>query len=870
MKNKNIKFNLRGIIVFMLLYLFTISGIFAQDLIWKANFTGTGDNFPSKSIIDSQNNIYILGQFNNSCDIPNPAFTTRGSNDISISKYDQDGNHIWSRQIGGTAGDLASGITVSPDGEYVYVTGPFSGTIYADSYNITSSGANDGFLAKYTKDGTILWLKNIIYASGATNQRPNQMRFDNSNNLVICGWFFSEVILGNPTTNITLTTTYPLGMFISQFDTSGVIINAAKFESTVNTTRLYTFDVDTSGYYISGYYRGNLITDLGTSVLSNSGSWDMFVYKVDLDLKGKWLIRVAGSGDDLLYSCSADNLGNFYFGGHFNSATMVVDSTSSGVVSTKTAVNKTSDGKYDIFFAKYSYNGQLQWFNTAGSNENDYLYRALYRNGNFIAAGQYGDTLTFNNKTIYPKGNGDAFSLVQNQNDNLVYLIPVGGTGSEVGETAVVDNNGNFVLIGDYSSGRIYIAGEDSMDNSNPGTKDMFITKFDKGSLSHIITPITCFGASTGAINITPEGTVVPPYSYSWTKVGDPSFTRSTEDISGLNSGSYRISFTDGLGYNKVDTIILTDPPVVSASVVSTSNVSCYNGINGAIYISVTGGTGTYTYAWTAVGGSGLNATAQDQTSLSAGSYYVTVTDINYCTDTLNNIVITQPDRITFGNTIVTNINGSLGSIDLSVQGGTPSYVYSWTGPGGFTASTEDIANLSVAGDYRIDIFDANFCDAATTFLVADINVLNAYISAKQDVLCRGDNTGSATVAIDNAVGNVTYTWSNGGNTPTISNLLAGGYSVTVTDEYPTSVVVNVFIDEPASSLNVSIARTNITCHDFNNGILDANPSGGTLPYSYSWTREAQPYNGNNETLTGLNEGAYAVTVTVLLQIITV
>jgi hypothetical protein len=846
-------------IVFILAAIFTSFTLQAQDLLWKANFTGTGNNAPNRSAIDSHDNIYILVSFNGSCSVPSPNLLTNGNDDIAISKYDSNGNHIWTQQIGGISGDFATGIIVSPDDEYIYITGYFQESVFG----VTSTGGMDGFLAKYKSNGEKVWFKDVLSASINSTQRPCGLAIDKNNNLVIGGWFLTEAIIGSSSSNITFNTTQPIGLFVAKFDTSGKVIDAKKIESTNSITKLYTLDVDTSGYYLSGYFNGDLITDIGTKT-SKSNAADIFVYKVDNNLNGKWIITAGGSSNDVLTSCSVGNNGYFYFGGYFSSPSMTVDSTASGILSKKIFYNKTSDGKTDIYFAKYKYDGTLQWFNTAGSIGNDYLYRALYKNGNFIAAGQYGGSLTFNNKTIVPKDNADAFAIVQNQNDNLVYLLPFGGVGTDVGETAVVDNNGNFVVIGDYTSPKLYIGNNnDSLTNSNAGTKDMFVVKYDKGSLTKVITPISCSSSATGAINLTPEGTVVAPYTYSWTKDGDATFSANTEDISGLSAGKYRVTFTDALGYTKKDSVTLTNPVPINVAFDSVKNVTCYNSANGKIYITPTGGSGSYSYLWTSINGSGIDAIAQDQTTLTAGTYYVTVADTKGCTASLSSgVTLTQPQRISFNGTIITRKNGHPGAVNLSVQGGTPAYSYSWTGPLSFTATTEDISELASAGDYTVILTDANACTNDTTVLVQDAYVFMAYTGTITDVKCHGGSDGSASIIVENAVGDLTYTWSNGANTATVSNLSAGDYIVTVTDAQPVSVLVNVHIAQPAESLSVSISRTNITCHDVNNGIADANPTGGTMPYTYSWKKDGYSYDGGSEVQNGLSAGIYTVTVT--------
>lgn len=851
--------------------IFFISSLDAQDLLWKSNFTGSGYNYATKSVIDGNNNLYISGTFNDACNIP-VLITTKGSDDAFIAKYDANGNAVWVRQIGGTGNDYPLGISVSPDNEYVYVTGIFTGTVYAGTSSITSVNSGDGFLAKYNKSGDLVYLKNIAF--GTSTQRPLEIKVDKNNHLVIVGIFATEAKLGNDISNITLTTSQPIGMFIAQFDTAGQIINAKKLESANSTSRLYTFDSDNTGYYLTGYYKNNLITDLGT-ITSNNGSIDMFVYKINYNLDGQWIIKIGGTGEDYIYSGSTDNAGNFYFGGNFTSQSLNVDSTASGVLSKRNALNKTTDGKSDIFFAKYNSEGTLQWFNTAGSKGDDKLFRALYKNGNFIAAGQYGDTLSFGNQTIFPflpilpTVNGDAFAIVQNQNDNLVYLLSAKGSGTEIGESAVVDNIGNFIIVGDYTSPRVYIGNKaDSLDNSFSGTRDMFVLKYDKASLKKTITPIGCTDQSNGAISLTPMGTVVPPYSYTWSKKGT-TYTANTASISGLSSGTYYVTFTDGLGYTKIDSVVLANPAPISVILAGHSNVSCYNGLNGTIDITPDGGTIPYTYVWSGTG-TGLNTSAQDQAAVSYGTYAVSVIDNNGCSTNLSNISITQPAPIYFNETIVTNIVPSVsnGAINLGLQGGTAPYAtFAWTGPSGYSASTRNISELSNAGNYMIRVTDSKGCTGDTTIIVNNGLALIAYIQAHQDPKCFNENSGSATASAQNAEGSLSYLWSNpeASTTATVTGLRAGTYYVTVTDAGRPSgsntSITSITLTQPAELHLTTINKIDISCHNKNDGSLDAVVTGGTIPYTYRWTKGGADF-ATTEDISGLEQAGYAITIT--------
>jgi RHS repeat-associated protein len=709
----------------LLCFFLSINALKAQDLLWKANMGGSNHNYPFKSVIDSQNNIYVLGTFNGSLNVPNNLIT-KGSNDVFVAKYDPNGGLLWVKQIGSNADDFGTGITVSPDNNFIYVTGVFQNNAYADNIMISSTGGYDGFLAKYDKDGNIIRFKSIASGTGVFTQRPMEIKLDNANHLIVGGYFKDNLTLGDATKSYSFTTaSTQTGFFISQFDTAGIIITAKKFEAE-SGSMFYSLDVDNNGYYLCGYYKGNFVTDLPTKTSINN-SLDMFIYKVDNNLTGQWIANVGGSGSEFLTSSSVDNQGNFYFGGYFYSPTLTVDSTGMGNHSLRTAINKISDGSTsDVFFAKYNSSGILQWFNTAGSNGNDILYRALYKNSNFIVAGQYGGTLTFNNQTITTKGNGDAFAIVSNSSNTKSGLISVGGSGADIGETALIDNLGNYILIGDYTSPKIYFSNGDSLINSNSGTKDMFVAKY-KGilpqvTLRTVITNPICAGDFTGAVNITPEGTFSAPLTFVWSKTGDASFTATTKDITGLNAGTYVVNVTDASGYTKTDSVTLTDPAAMNLSATIT-NVTCENGASdGKITLNApVNGQAPYSYQWN----NGLYT--PEITSLGIGSYTVTVTDSIGCKAMFSASLV-------YGSPIVSHISvtdvnppeNPAGSADLGITGGYPPFTYQWNNG----ATSSGISGVA-AGRYYATVTDSKQCKKNYDIRINNLT-LNAYLPPSQ------------------------------------------------------------------------------------------------------------------------------------------
>ena len=173
-------------------------------------------------------------------------------------------------------------------------------------------------------------------------------------------------------------------------------------------------------------------------------------------------------------------------------------------------------------------------------------------------------------------------------------------------------------------------------------------------TLTSVKTNVLCKNGTTGSINLTVSGGQAP-YTFAWSNGA------TTEDISNLTAGTYKVVVTENKGCKDSLTITITEPSTVLSSSVSVTNATCNGSSNGAVNLSVSGGTPSYTYLWS-------NASAtEDLSGIVAGTYNVTITDANGCT-TSNSATITQPDAITLAANSITNAAcyGLTGSIDIS------------------------------------------------------------------------------------------------------------------------------------------------------------------------------------------------------------
>jgi uncharacterized repeat protein (TIGR03803 family) len=292
---------------------------------------------------------------------------------------------------------------------------------------------------------------------------------------------------------------------------------------------------------------------------------------------------------------------------------------------------------------------------------------------------------------------------------------------------------------------------------------------------------------------------------------------------------------------------------IISNSVpVINQNASCYSGANGSITAPVViGGTSPYTYLW--LPGGETNATA---TGLSAGTYTVTVTDKNGCTTTAS-ATITQPPLLTVTTTINLNVTcngGNNGKITASPGGGTTPYTYLWM-PGGETNVTA--TGLSV-GTYTVTVTDINGCTATASAAITQPSALSIFVTNTTPATCYGNSNGTITFTGSGGTAPYTYNWNPGnGSSDPATGLSAGIYTITVKDANGCTATTTGVITQPAL-LSATISNVfDVTCNGDDDGYATVTVTGGTSPYTYSWT----PLGGNLPTATGLTAGCYTVTV---------
>ncbi|UTW67759.1 gliding motility-associated C-terminal domain-containing protein [bacterium SCSIO 12643] len=363
---------------------------------------------------------------------------------------------------------------------------------------------------------------------------------------------------------------------------------------------------------------------------------------------------------------------------------------------------------------------------------------------------------------------------------------------------------------------------------------------------SPVVTTITqtgtilCFGDSTVTLTASTTGGT-GPYTYLWnTGATGPVITNT-------GAGTYSLTTTDANSCSVVTPFVVTEPADIVLTANITSQISCNGACDGAATVIAVGGTPGMTFTWP--GG----ATGPSQSGLCAGSYVVTVTDANACSETIT-VNLVDPQGIV----IITNVTSHVscngvcdGEATITLSGGTSPLTIAW--PSGGNGTTE---SGLCAGTHTVTVTDANSCSSTATIVINDASLMTVSLVETSGITCNSACDGVVSATVSGGTAPYLVVWPGSDTTDVKTGLCAGSYTVTVVDANGCSTTQSVTLTEPnALAVNVSISNA-ITCNGVCDGELTANVTGGTAPYTVTWS------NGTNGTVAGsLCAGSYTVTV---------
>ncbi len=357
---------------------------------------------------------------------------------------------------------------------------------------------------------------------------------------------------------------------------------------------------------------------------------------------------------------------------------------------------------------------------------------------------------------------------------------------------------------------------------------------------------ISCANGNDGTAQVTATGGT-GSYTYIWVN------GQTTANVTGLQASYYPVTITDANGCTDTTGIALQHPDqlVITPTILTNYNgydVSCATANDGQVQATVAGGTGVLTYLWSD------GQTTNLATGMNAGTYAVTVTDINGCF-TMETDSLTAPDALRDTLILVQQVscNGQAdGQANAQVTGGLIPYQYLWS-----NGQTTALATGLPSAIHTVTITDGNGCTLIDQIAISEPNPITT-VTSITDANCYGYNDGSAQITVVGGTPNYTFLWSDGQTTQNAANLAAGNHTLSITDASNCVDTVLVVINQP-DSISIAVqVQDSISCAGGADGTALATPSGGAgFGYQYAWS------NGQTlATATGLTATTYTVTVT--------
>jgi hypothetical protein len=659
---------------------------------------------------------------------------------------------------------------------------------------------------------------------------------------IIAGWFEDSITFDSVTLNGNGAET---SGFVACFDaaTSNLLWADAATAGAGTYDLAYGSAIIGDKAYVVGYFEGT--TQFGSASITSAGSYQGFIAKYDIPTGNiDTIIQVGNAGSDEISNIRAGADDRLYVTGDFTQSITLAGNSF------------TANGGIDLFVTCFDSSLTTNyWGATGGGSGTDVLQDVVpYSNGAATeyayVTGYFAATATLGGTSVTSAGNRDFVVAKVDTNGNWIW--------SESGGSSAVDQS--YAIDINSDGDRLYVAGQwegtmtiGSSTYASNGNRDGFIAYFDT---TGAIDDLYQFG-STGFDGVYDLVSIDDDYLiFAAGHVGNIDFADSTF----ISNGGLD-AFAGKIGPDQHE--------------IWGKNFGGA-GANGDVFNSISAGPdtrmhcagviGTYASAYqsglVAVGASDAIVTNESfkgtadtnlvLSGLSAGEYYITMTDSNGNT-VIDTITIIDPDPLSTNGAVTNASSGTSndGEIDLTITGGTPGYSYSWSN----TATTEDLTGLGI-GTYTVTVTDTNGCVDTASFVIDTGSVIFNVTYAITDLNCGGDSSGIIDLTVSGGATPYSFSWNTGATTEDLSGLAGGTYTVTVTDNDTNSFTETFVVNEP-SEISLSSTITPPTNGTTNDGAIDITVSGGSMPYSYSWSNAA-----STEDISGLSIGNYTVTVT--------
>ena len=636
---------------------------------------------------------------------------------------------------------------------------------------------------------------------GNTNvDQANGIATDSAGNVYITGDFKDVISLGNST----ITSNGGSDFFIAKLDSNGIPVwvkSAGGGAMDVGSK----IKVDRRGDVIVTVFFKSSSIDFDFETLTNSGNRDVFLVKYDLNGNTLWAKSFLGNAADEPMALEVDENDNIYVAGKFKSSTFQIE-----------AVVLNTLGSDDIFVIKFNSEGNLQWANSDGGTSVDVAHAlSVDALGNVFVTGTYrSSNFSFGANLLPNEGSFDAFVFKYDFNGVRQWHRVFGGNSIDEGTAITTDLFGNATFTCNFKSPSIILENDTLL---NSGGYDFFIAQLDQN------------GDFLWIKSIYGQG-------------GNDDFSVGIMNDNFGNSylaGNFKseLLWIDGFfipNYENFDAFFVglqSDGDVFQVRNLAGDNVDEFRDLSlssrGRLFFA-----GAF----------------KSQTLLFPGGTIPNAGNFDIFAAKFNLQLRVQLEAID-----VSFPGGNNGEINATTSGGSFPFQFAWSNGD----TVDDISHLT-SGVYLVTITDDLQCQIVDSIQIAEpADLCNDSLTVEltpTHVTCFGGNNAQISTSVGSGTAPFHYFWSNDQRSANVENLVAGTYSLTVSDSLGCFEIDSVRIEEP-TPLQSALIENQISVHGANDGALEIVASGGVPPYSYVWS------NGEfAERLSNLSMGVYSVT----------
>lgn len=359
------------------------------SLLWAKGAGGTATDEGLSVCTDDNANIIVTGFFRNTAYFDGNAVYGMDGDEIFIAKYNYQGTLQWVQTAIGPGDDRGKGIACDAAGN-IFVTGYYKDSCYFDANLMVSAGVDNVFLAKYSPNGTLLW---VLDAGSIDQAWASTVGTDSNGDAWVTGSFEGTANFGN----LSITSYGGNDVFLAKATGNGNWVIAVTAGGTDDDFGNGLFVDNNDHIAVTGSFF-QTVTFPPSSTATSNGAKDGFIAYYNPVGNCNWVKNFGGTSGDKGIDVACDKKGNIYVTGFVN-----------GQASFNT-ITQTSSGGDDLFIAKYNAAGQIAYATLAGGSSNDYgKGMAMGGTGDVYVAGYYQGSADFGNTTVTSNGDREAY-----------------------------------------------------------------------------------------------------------------------------------------------------------------------------------------------------------------------------------------------------------------------------------------------------------------------------------------------------------------------------------------------------------------------------------------------------------------------------